>query len=136
MESVIWLGLHWAYDRALFNVESWFPSLFQFTFLFSQCVRIMRAFGISQLSFCVQSETWINPSADVTLHTSLELSWFISDEDVILGHFHLQLFFHFYFLFLSVLYLSGWRINSVWHILRSTQKFQTEDSVFCLSLQG
>lgn len=132
MESIIWLGFHWVYDGALFNVESQFPSLFQFTFLFSQCVCIMMAFGISQLSFCIQSETWINPSADVTPNTSLAPGWFTSDEDVILGHFDPQLFFHFYFFFLSALYFSSWRRNSVQHILRSTWTFQTEDRVLSL----
>lgn len=101
LESIIWLGFHRVCDGALFNVEPWFPSLFQFTFLFSQCVHIMMAFGISQLSICVQCETWINPSADVTLHTSLALSRFTSAKDVFLDHFHPQYFPLFYFFFLS-----------------------------------
>lgn len=48
------------------------------------------AFGISRLSICVQGETWINPSADVTLHTSLAPSRFTSAEDVFLDYFHPQ----------------------------------------------
>lgn len=67
----------------------------------------MMTFGISELSFCIQCETWINPSADVTLHTSLALGRFTSDEDVISGHFHPQLFFLFYFFFLFLPYLSS-----------------------------
>lgn len=132
MESIIWLGFHRVYDGVLFNVEGWFPSLFQFTFLFSQCVRIMTAFGIYQLSFSIQSETWINLSADVTPYTSLAPGWFTSDEDVILGHFTQNYFSTFISSFFSALYFSSWRRNSVQHILISTWKFQTEDRVLPL----
>lgn len=135
MESIIWLGFHRVYDGVLFNVEGWFPSLFQFTFLFSQCVRIMTAFGIYQLSFSIQSETWINLSADVTPYTSLAPGWFTSDEDVILGHFTQNYFSTFISsFFLPCIFLAEEEIlfNTSWY-LHGNFRLKTE---CCLSLRG